>query len=80
MDWDFCEVHGFFAGQICSMCEDQLTIQAQKEMAKSIPTILQFMSANFKNCTTSAPISLGRWEERTEYDRDFLASMGISAE
>jgi hypothetical protein len=70
MDWDFCEVHGFFSGAICSNCEACLS-----NMIK-YPMTYRFTS----NLTSSAPISLGRWEERTEYDRDFLASMGISVE
>ena len=66
--WYICLSHGPHQSVICSKCVDGLVDMLTSTVQQSF-------------CNTDADsISLGRWETLTEYDRDFLASMGISAE
>jgi hypothetical protein len=64
--WYICVSHGPHQSVICSKCVDGL-----------VDMLTSTVQQSFYN---TEPVSFGRWETLTEYDRNFLASLGISAE
>ena len=62
-----CLIHGPHFTVICPRCVDDIADKLGYTVQRAF-------------CNEVDPISLGRWEEQTEYDRDFLASCGIRAE
>ena len=70
-----CSSHGLYTAAICPGCVDNLVDM----LTSTVTTTAQSTFYNEPDPYAEiCPVSLGRWEEQTEYDRDFLASCGIS--
>ncbi len=83
----FCNLHGAYADTVlCQQClQETLSLMfAYSEEQARMSSTHTFDSYNYYNFSNkkvpTGPISLGRWEEQTDYDRNFLKSLGISKE
>jgi hypothetical protein len=76
---EFCLIHGMrYSNGFCHKCIEQC------QPTYCLPGDNETVSGWIRNLTNSAkviqePVSLGRWEEQTDHDREFLQACGISA-
>jgi len=87
-----CQIHGEYHDVVlCPMCiQDMFNLMAN---TTRIPAVIEPNRTNLlqnrsvrswltdnSSATPDEPISLGRWEEQTDTDREFLQACGISQE
>jgi hypothetical protein len=81
-----CQIHGEYHDVVlCPLCiQDMFKLMASTTHTSAVkePHVFNLLQPPFVPSILQElqPISLGRWEEQTDTDREFLQACGISQE